>query len=75
MQPDGEAGFGLDHFRDGVSIAHFAWRDLRDGTEHERTTTEELRALTLLDWISQHPSMKLIRFETRRAGRATWPPW
>jgi hypothetical protein len=64
-QPEGEAEFGLDHFRDGVSIVHVACRDRRDDTEHERSTTEELKALTLLDSISQHPSMKLIRFETR----------
>jgi hypothetical protein len=57
---DGMAsGFRLANFREGETVAHIVWRD-RDGNEHERRTTEEAKALALLDWIAQHPRMALV---------------
>jgi hypothetical protein len=61
----GDGGFRLDHFRDGVTVAHIVWQDC-DGNQHERQTREEAKALALLDWIAQHPRMTLVSFMTAR---------
>jgi len=59
---DGEGEFRLDHFREGVTVAHVVWRD-QEGNAHERVTCEEVRALALLDWVARHPRMTLVSFE------------
>jgi hypothetical protein len=63
IEPEDDSGFRLDHFQEGVTVARAVWRDRRDGSEHMRETTEETKALALLDWIGQHPRMELVSFE------------
>ena len=55
---------GVTYSREGVTVARVVWRD-GDGNEHERQTSEEVKALILLACITRHPRMRLVLFETR----------
>jgi hypothetical protein len=57
------AGFRLDHFREGATVARVVSRD-DAGNQDERETTEEVKALALLEWVGRHPRMSLVSFET-----------
>ena len=56
---DGEGGFRLDRFREGVTVAHIVWSE-QQGAAHERVTRVEVRALALLDWVASHPRMTVV---------------
>jgi hypothetical protein len=58
-----EFGWRLDYYQEGVTVARIVWRD-GDGNEHERQTSEEVKALILLTWVTRHPRMRLVSFET-----------
>jgi len=60
-----DAGRRLAHFVEGRSVATIRWRKLRDNTEHTRETSEETRALMMLDWARMNPRVELISFEVR----------
>jgi hypothetical protein len=58
-----EFGWRLEYFREGVTVARIVGRD-GDGNEHERQTSEEVKALILRAWVTRHPRMQLVSFET-----------
>jgi hypothetical protein len=59
-----DAGFRLDHWRDGVTTATIVWRD-GGGVTHERDLADEATALRALEWVGAHPRMQLVSFEMR----------
>jgi hypothetical protein len=57
-----DAGFRLDHWREGVTTARIVWWDA-EGTSHERVLTDEATALLALEWVRTHPRMELVSFD------------
>jgi hypothetical protein len=59
----GLTGLATGSLQGGVTVARIPLR-AGEGNEHERQTSEEVKALILLAWVTRHPRMQLVSFET-----------